>query len=76
MNSTDRYWRMWWSSGATKESFFYSEKDLRIAAKKYNFDADTVLNYGEAYLWDDGVTPNSDPSADEIWGGVIEEHDD
>lgn len=65
---SETHYTIWWQDGRNRQEFL-SEAQMREQAAKIGFDADEVIGWGEAYIWEAGVEPNIDPTKDEIAGG-------
>ena len=61
---------VWFQDGGGNLEFL-SEQQMREQAKRYRFDAEEVINYGETFMWNEGVEPYDNPSSqsDDICGG-------
>ena len=48
-----------------------SEEKMIELSDRYGFDAEEVINYGETYMWPEGIEPydNPRPTSDDVVGG-------
>lgn len=52
---------VWFQDGGGNLEFL-TEQQMRELSKRYRFDAEEVVNYGETFMWAEGVEPYDNPS--------------
>lgn len=67
---SNTHYTIWWQDGRNRQEFL-TEEQMREQASKIGFDADEVVEWGEAHIWEVGVEPNNYPTKDEIAGGCF-----
>tara|TARA_R100001510_G_C7609030_1_gene173198 strand:+ start:337 stop:579 length:243 start_codon:yes stop_codon:yes gene_type:complete len=57
----DPVYTVWFQDGGGNLELV-TEQQMRELSKRYRFDAEEVVNYGETFMWNDGVEPYDKPS--------------
>ena len=61
---------IWFQDGGGRQEFL-TEEQMRKQSRLFNFDPEQVIQFGETFMWADGIEPYDNPRSlsDDVVGG-------
>ncbi len=61
---------IWFQDGGGRQEFL-TEEEMRKQSKIFSFDPEQVIQFGETFMWADGIEPYDNPrsASDDVVGG-------